>query len=309
MPWPVSTRCIAARSTAAPATAALREGPASSTGVNTIVSPPPAARAEPAKTKGSCRCGACHDGTAVFASSTAVYVAIGPPNRADTAPPNRLGGGHQPTSSAAAVAPAAAAPPPAPATGDGMWVPTDSGDVGLIARSMCRNRSGRPRSWMRNPTEAMEPPPATSRATRVSPRPAGHTRQRAQDRRGARRAAEEKIQRHVRRLPHRRLDDRAVVVRRELDVLDHRELAGTAPPAAPAVPFPGRPAVGLSRPAVGPAPAGAGRRQSLGHGGHRLRDPRTAEIATPTIIAAPAAADRHIDGRSRVVTTGSGGSP
>src|SRR3712207_2464747 len=91
-----------------PPPAALRDGPASSTGVKTSVSPPPAASADPEKTNGSSRCGACHDGTAVLASSTAVYVAIGPPNSADTAPPNRLSRGNQPSSSTAAVAPAAA---------------------------------------------------------------------------------------------------------------------------------------------------------------------------------------------------------
>ena len=47
-------------------------------------------------------------------------------------------------------------------------MPTDSADVGLITRSMCRNRSGRPRSCTRKPTEAIDPPPATNRATRVS---------------------------------------------------------------------------------------------------------------------------------------------
>ena len=45
---------------------------ASATGVKIIVRPPPAAIAEPAKTNGSCLCGARHDGTAVLASSTAV---------------------------------------------------------------------------------------------------------------------------------------------------------------------------------------------------------------------------------------------
>jgi hypothetical protein len=49
-----------------------------------------------------------------------------------------------------------------------MYVPTDSADVGLITRSMCRNRSGRPRSCTRNTTEAIDPPPATSRDTRVN---------------------------------------------------------------------------------------------------------------------------------------------
>jgi hypothetical protein len=47
-------------------------------------------------------------------------------------------------------------------------VPTDSGDVGLNTRSMCRNRSGRPRSWIRNPTDAIAPLPAVIRATLVS---------------------------------------------------------------------------------------------------------------------------------------------
>ena len=42
---------------------------------------------------------------------------------------------------------------------------------------------------------------------------------------------------------------------------------------------------------------------------HRFRDPRTADRATPIIIAAPVAAAFHMAGRSRVVTIGSGGRP
>ena len=61
-----------ASSITAPVTPIFRDGPASSTGVNTIVRPPPAAIADPANTNGSCLCGARHDGTAVLASSTAV---------------------------------------------------------------------------------------------------------------------------------------------------------------------------------------------------------------------------------------------
>jgi hypothetical protein len=40
--------------------------------VNAIVTPPPAAIAEPPNTNGSSCAGACHDGTAVLASSTPV---------------------------------------------------------------------------------------------------------------------------------------------------------------------------------------------------------------------------------------------
>jgi hypothetical protein len=43
IPWSFSTLCIAASSITAPAIAIFRDGPASSTGVNLIVIPPPAA--------------------------------------------------------------------------------------------------------------------------------------------------------------------------------------------------------------------------------------------------------------------------
>ena len=72
MPWSFSTLCIAASSTAAPTTAALRAGPAWSTGVNAIDRPPPAASADPVNTNGSWFPGSCQDGVAVLASSTAV---------------------------------------------------------------------------------------------------------------------------------------------------------------------------------------------------------------------------------------------
>ena len=137
-------------------------------------------------------------------------------------------------------------------------MPTDSADVGLNTRSMCRNRSGRPRSCTRKTTEAIDPPPATSRRHPGQRRPAAEVGQRSQDRRRARRPAEEQVERHVRRLPHRRLDDRAAVVRRELGLVHHRDLAGGPPPAAPpslAV------ALALPRAAVGPAPAGTRRRE------------------------------------------------
>jgi hypothetical protein len=135
-----------------------------------------------------------------------------------------LSRGNQPSSSTAAVAPAAAL------NGARMYEPIDSGDVGLITRSMCRNRSG--------PAEVVDQEHdrgdrrATGDVAGVAGerRPVGEVGQRRHDRRGAGAPPEEEVQRHVRRLPHRRLDDRPAVVGGELGLLDHRHLAaGTAP--------------------------------------------------------------------------------
>ena len=44
------------------------------------------------------------------------------------------------------------------------------GEVGLATRSMCRNRSGRPSSAMRNPVPPMAAAAAVTRPARASPR-------------------------------------------------------------------------------------------------------------------------------------------
>ena len=61
----------------------------------------------------------------------------------------------------------AAATTPSAEKGERIQVPTDSGEVGLSIRSMCRNRAGRPRSWTSNPAPATAPPAAPRRATRL----------------------------------------------------------------------------------------------------------------------------------------------
>jgi hypothetical protein len=80
----------------APARAQRRSPPSLRAGrprrpAKTMQIPPPAAIAEPAKTNGSFVWKWCHDGTAVLDSSTAVYGAIGPPNRNATRPPEMVG--------------------------------------------------------------------------------------------------------------------------------------------------------------------------------------------------------------------------
>src|SRR3954466_9523934 len=72
IPCPCSILCAAANSTQAPVTATRRDGPASATGESAIVTPPPAAIADPANRNGSSSCGSCQLGDAVLASSTAV---------------------------------------------------------------------------------------------------------------------------------------------------------------------------------------------------------------------------------------------
>src|SRR3954469_10366428 len=132
----------------------FRAGPASATGENAIVKPPPEAMPDAAKTNGSCSPAACHDGTAVLASSTAVYVVIGPPNTPAPTAASLRSRGNQPSRCSPAV------PTVSALNGERMYDPTDSGEVGLNTRSMCRNRSGRPRSTMSSPTDPSAPTPA-----------------------------------------------------------------------------------------------------------------------------------------------------
>ena len=63
---------MATSSPATPATAKKRAGPACSTGVVSMASPPEARDAELANTKARCPCISCHVGTAVSLSSMAV---------------------------------------------------------------------------------------------------------------------------------------------------------------------------------------------------------------------------------------------
>src|SRR3569833_2520181 len=105
----------------------LRAGPASATGENAIVMPPPAAIPDAAKTNGSCSPAACHDGTAVLASSTAVYVVIGPPNTPAPTATSLRSRGNQPSTRSPA------APTVSALNGERKNDPTDSGDVGLFS--------------------------------------------------------------------------------------------------------------------------------------------------------------------------------
>src|SRR3954469_11375514 len=175
MPCPCSILCAAASSTNAPTTATRRDGPASATGASAIVTPPPAAIADPANRNGSSSCGSCQLGEAVLASRTAVYVVIGPPNTdAPTAAPLRSPGIQRASFIARTAGNHGSACRPAVATvsalnGDRMYEPTDSGEVGLNTRSMCRNRIGRPRSTISTPPDATAPPAAVKCAAFASP--------------------------------------------------------------------------------------------------------------------------------------------
>src|SRR4051812_21943979 len=126
---------------------------------------------------------------------------------------------------------------------------------------------------MENLGKASRPPSDRQRPCRVrvgTPRQGGSLRE---QRRGARHAAEEQVQRDVGGLPGRRLDDLAAVVALEPRLLDHEPLT-----------------------------AGARRRA---HG----RLPRKTVMPTPANAAAAAPTCFHMEPRSRVVTTGSGGRP
>lgn len=139
----VSTRCAPTNSNAAPATAIRRAGPLSPDGAATNPTPAPLANALPAKITGNSGYASCHDGTAVSANNTPVYVANAGAVTAATHPaacptggttrrptPDTPRSGNQGTTSATAATPAAG-----PNTLR-IHVPTDIGDVGFTTRNM-----------------------------------------------------------------------------------------------------------------------------------------------------------------------------
>ena len=100
---------------AAPAAASRRAGPASATGARSMPRPPPLAAADPVNTNGSSRRASCQAGTAVWASSAAVYEATPGAKTAADSPagrpaacssrPGMLAGSEGGSSSAAAARP------------------------------------------------------------------------------------------------------------------------------------------------------------------------------------------------------------
>ena len=137
-------------STAAPATASRRAGPASATGANSMPRPPPLAAADPVKTNGSSRRASFQAGVAVWDSRTAVYEATpgavaaaqSPAGRASTCS-RRPGTVPRQRSGSSSGAAASALPGPYAVR---IQVPMLIGEVGLATRSMWWKRSGRPRS-------------------------------------------------------------------------------------------------------------------------------------------------------------------
>src|SRR3954469_21831931 len=131
-------RCDAASSSAEPSTASRRTGRFGTPGAITKARPNKPDNAEPAKTNGSSGHASCHDGTAVSASSTAVYVATPGATRADATPAGRLNVSPGPRSGrgTSAGSAAAAASPAGSESAERIQVPTLIGDVGFATRSM-----------------------------------------------------------------------------------------------------------------------------------------------------------------------------
>ncbi len=82
-----------------------------------------------------------------------------------TVPASRAIPAVRPVPGSSATRSAAAAIPASVPNGARIQEPTDSGEVGLITRSMLRNRAGRPRSWTSAPTLTSAPPSAVYRPT------------------------------------------------------------------------------------------------------------------------------------------------
>src|SRR5205085_3705950 len=107
---------------------------------------------------------ACHTGTAVFETRTAVYALRGSPATPDNIPPPRPTAPTTPRQS----------PNRAAATDPGVLMarthePTLMGEVGRNTRSMLRNRSGRPRSFTSSAVPATSPSAEIHRHRVTSP--------------------------------------------------------------------------------------------------------------------------------------------
>src|SRR6266545_2824017 len=262
-PSRVSTLCDPYSSIAPPATASRRAGPDSASGAAIRAIPEALARALPAKTHGSSGYASCHDGTAVSASRTAVYVPSAGAIPAAAMPAARLTGGS-----------ARRANPSAPRRGG----QAGSRPEGREDPGPHRHRRGR-FGHAQHVVEPLRAPQivdekvraGAQRAKRGQPpgaaqsRPAGEVRGGGHERGAGGEAAGEQVRRNV-VPPHRRLDHRPPIVRLE---------------------------------------AGHDASGSLAH----CRRPRNAAATAAAMASAATPALRHIAGRSRVVTTGSGGRP
>jgi hypothetical protein len=113
-------------------------------------------------TNGSSRRDSCHTGTAVLATSAAVYVESGRPATAATGRATRAEPGNHPVQALTAASVVLA-----PLTLR-IQEPTLIGDVTLNIRSMLRKRMGRPRSEIRNRGLTAIPPNAPAHARRAS---------------------------------------------------------------------------------------------------------------------------------------------
>ena len=151
-----------------------------------------------------------------------------------------------------------------------------------------------------------------------------------QHRRRAGQAAEEKVTRDLRAAPYRLLDDRAAVVGVDLGARNDQRFRPPPPACWPRPCTPQRARARRSRlgavrrlddavalgavprpgsvlwPGAGPAPGAV---PEAVHDPPQRRPPRLAMRPPAATAAAAVATCRHIRGRSRVVTTGSGGRP
>ncbi len=114
---------------------------------------------------GSSGYASCHDGTAVSASSTPVYVAsagavtaAATPAACPTGGSSRRPSPSTPRSGSSGAASAIAASPAAGPNTLRIQVPTDIGEVTFATRSMWWKRDGRPRSLTRKYVLAPPPP-------------------------------------------------------------------------------------------------------------------------------------------------------
>ena len=182
IPTRCSIRAMSASSAPAPTAPRRRAGPASATGAPTMPAPPALAMPEAAKTNGSSGYASCQAGTAVSASSTAVYVVSAGPSTAEPTPAARPTPGSRPATSRAVRRPAtfrttgttragssvAIAIPAKVPNGARIHEPTFIGEVHLNTRSMFTKRSGTPRSCTSATTLTTAAPPAVSREARRS---------------------------------------------------------------------------------------------------------------------------------------------
>ena len=302
----------AASSTAPPIITMRRAASTSSVAPSNAPSDPPAMIALPAKTNGSSRWGSCQAGTAVSAMQ---HGRVGGDARGDTGRGEARGPGERGQQAGVTAEQPGDGGQPAREVGSRRGVGEGREDREDVRAD--RHRRGR----LDDPQHVGEPLGPTEVVDQADER-RGHRRHRAEtpdahegcptggvpERRQRRRprgeTTREQVARDVDPVPGRRLQDLASVVAAEVGLRDHQRLgaAALAPPRRPPGPGSRRPGRHLR------LTGRAGRPARTGRSAHRRR-PAKAETARPTNVAAARPACFHMAGRSRVVTTGSGGNP